>query len=155
MGLREKETLADDSYRIIFGRRDRTIVSNIFNTKYTFNHKMGLTFRLRHYWSEARYQDFYDLSDAGRYLESDYLGNEDRNYNAFNIDMVYQYVFAPASEISVVWKNSIINDGNELLNGYFANVDTMLDAPTTNSISVRILYFIDYTSVVKRLSNKI
>lgn len=155
VGFAKKESLGDENNRIIFGRRDRTIVSNIFNTKYTFNHKMGLTFRLRHYWSEARYQEFYELSDAGRYLGSNYQGEEDRNYNAFNIDMVYQYVFAPASEISVVWKNSIINDGGELLDGYFANVDTMLDAPTTNSISVRILYFIDYTSVAKRLSNKI
>ena len=56
-----------------------------------------------------------------------------------------------------VWygRTASINDRNELLDGYFANVDTMLDAPTTNSISVRILYFIDYTSVVKQLRNRI
>ena len=152
VGFAEKKKLEGSAYQIIFGRRDITTISNIFNTKYTFNHKMGLSFRMRHYWSEARYLEFYDLSQQGTYLASDYQGEEDRNYNAFNVDMVYSYTFAPASEISVVWKNSIINDENVLLDGYFANVDTMLDAPKSNSISVRILYYVDYSTMVKRLT---
>ena len=97
VGFAEKKEIEQDNYRIIFGRRDITTISNIFNTKYTFNHKMGLSFRMRHYWSEARYQEFYDLSEEGKYLSSEYQGNENRNYNAFNVDMVYSYVFAPAS----------------------------------------------------------
>ena len=48
-------------------------------------------------------------------------------------------------------RNSIISDNDQLRDDYFANVDTnMLDAPTSNSISVRILYFIDYSTMVKR-----
>lgn len=105
---------------------------------------------MRHYWSEADYQEFYDLSKAGTYLPSAYRGNKNRNYNAFNIDMVYRYVFAPASEISVVWKNSITRDEGQLRDGYFANANTILDAPKSNSISVRLLYFIDYATVMKR-----
>ena len=156
VGFAEKQKIEEDQYRIILGRRDITTISNIFNTKYTFNHKMGLSFRMRHYWSEADYQEFYNLSEQGTYLSSEYQGNENRNYNAFNVDMVYSYTFAPASEISVVWKNSIISDSDQLREDYFANVNTMLDAPTSNSISVRLLYFIDYSTLVKRFGrNKI
>ena len=38
---------------IIFGRRDHIAVENVFNTNYTFNNKMTLSFRLRHYWTKV------------------------------------------------------------------------------------------------------
>ena len=152
VGFAEKQALADHEYRIIFGMRDIITVDNVLNTQYTFNEKMGLSFRMRHYWSEAIYQQFYDLSDQGTFLGSDYQANENRNYNAFNVDMIYRYTFAPASEISVVWKNSVVSDQAEMRGDYFANVNTALDAPSTNSLSIRLLYFIDYSSLKKRLS---
>jgi hypothetical protein len=138
---------------ITFGKRDINTISNIFNTKYTFNNKMGLTFRMRHYWSAAEYEEFYTLGKKGELLESDFNGSEDRNYNAFNIDMVYTYVFAPASEISIVWKNSIASDEGFVREGYMNNVETLSNLPQNNSISVRVLYFIDYSMLMKKLGN--
>lgn len=137
---------------ITFGKRDISTINNIFNTKYTFNHKMGLTFRMRHYWSVAEYQEFYTLGQEGELLDSDYAENQDRNYNAFNIDMVYTYTFAPASEISIVWKNNIASDENFVRPGYIDNVKTLDNLPQSNSISVRVLYFIDYSMLMKKLS---
>ncbi|WPP49521.1 DUF5916 domain-containing protein [Catalinimonas niigatensis] len=137
---------------ITFGKRDINTINNIFNTKYTFNHKMGLTFRMRHYWSVAEYQEFYTLGQEGELLDSDYAENQDRNYNAFNIDMVYTYTFAPASEISIVWKNNIASDENFVRAGYMDNVKTLDNLPQSNSISVRVLYFIDYSMLMKKLS---
>ncbi len=138
---------------ITFGKRDINTINNIFNTKYTFNNKMGLTFRMRHYWSAAEYEEFYTLGKKGNLLESDFSENENRNYNAFNIDMVYTYVFAPASEISVVWKNSIASDEDFMRAGYINNVETLGNMPQSNSISVRVLYFIDYSMLMKKISN--
>ena len=138
---------------ITFGKRDINTINNIFNTKYTFNNKMGLTFRMRHYWSAAEYEEFYTLGKKGELLDSDFEGNEDRNYNAFNIDMVYTYVFAPASEISVVWKNSIAGDEDFVRPGYMNNVETLGNLPQNNSISVRVLYFIDYSMLMKKIGN--
>jgi len=138
---------------ITFGKRDINTINNIFNTKYTFNNKMGLTFRMRHYWSAAEYEEFYTLGNQGELLRSDFQGEEDRNYNAFNIDMVYTYVFAPASEISVVWKNSIASDENFVRPGYMNNVETLGTLPQSNSISVRVLYFIDYSMLMKKIGN--
>ncbi len=137
---------------ITFGKRDLNTINNIFNTKYTFNNKMGLTLRMRHYWSAADYKEFYTLGEKGQLLESDFKGNENRNYNAFNIDMVYTYVFAPASEISIVWKNSIAGDEEFVRTGYMNNVETLGNLPQNNSISVRVLYFIDYSMLMKKIS---
>jgi len=137
---------------ITFGKRDINTINNIFNTKYTFNNRMGLTFRMRHYWSAAEYEEFYTLGEEGELLESDYEGNHDRNYNAFNIDMVYSYTFAPASEVSIVWKNNIASDDDFVREGYMNNVESLKNLPQSNSISVRVLYFIDYSMLMKKLN---
>ncbi|WKN42682.1 DUF5916 domain-containing protein [Tunicatimonas pelagia] len=150
IGFAEKEKI-DDAHLITFGRRDINTISNIFRTKYTFNNRMDLSFRMRHYWSEADYQEFYTLGDQGELLDSDYDGNENRNYNTFNIDMVYTYAFAPASEISVVWKNNIVRDEDVLQNDYITNLENTFASPQSNSVSVRVLYFIDYSMMMKRI----
>lgn len=142
---------ADNSI-ITFGRRDINTFNNVFNTKFTFNNKMDLSFRMRHYWRSVEYKEFYTLGQAGDLLNSSYDGNHDRNYNAFNIDMVYSYVFAPASEISIVWKNSISSDYDFVMDDYMANIQNLKSMPQSNSISIRLLYFIDYSMMMKKFS---
>ncbi len=150
IGFAEKENI-DDEYLVTFGRRDINTISNIFRTKYTFNNRMDLSLRMRHYWSEADYQEFYTLGDEGELLDSDYEENENRNYNTFNVDMVYTYAFAPASEISIVWKNSIVRDEDILQHDYLTNLENTFASPQSNSVSVRLLYFIDYSMLMKRI----
>lgn len=144
----------------IFAIRDRQTVENTIDASYIFTNRMGLTFRLRHYWSKVSHDAFYALDDAGRFKETTYTGfNEDgislhdNSFNAFTIDMVYRWVFAPGSELSLVWKNSIFNFGQEVQANYFQNVGTMLDNPATNSISLKVLYYIDAWQVKQNLFN--
>jgi hypothetical protein len=94
---------------IIFGKRDNSTFTTTINSEFIFTADSYLTFRLRHYWSKADYDDnFYSLTDNGRLEPGAYTGvNPDFNYNAFNVDMVYTWRFAPGSELTVVWKNSI------------------------------------------------
>lgn len=137
---------------ITFGRRDINTINNIFKTKFTFNNKMDLSFRMRHYWSSADYKEFYTLGEKGNLLSSSYDANENRNFNAFNIDMIYSYAFAPASEISIVWKNSVSGDENYVVNDYMSNIQNLRTLTQNNSISVRLLYFIDYSMLMKKLN---
>ena len=78
--------------------------------------------------------------------------NRDVNYNVnyFNIDMVYTWQFALGSFVNVVWKNSIGTFDRNVANGYFKNAGTTLDAPQLNSLSVRVIYFLDYLSLKKK-----
>jgi hypothetical protein len=71
----------------------------------------------------------------------------DISFNAFNIDLIYKWRFAPGSEISIAWKNSITQEGVPLDVSYYRDVEETLRAPQINNFSIKILYFIDYLSL--------
>jgi hypothetical protein len=136
---------------IILGRRDVREYSSIVNLGFTPNVKMGFTFRLRHYWSYAEYKQFYNLSDAGLLDPSSYNtfdgnGNSanDVNFNAFNIDLVYTWFFAPGSELNLVWKNAIYQFGSAIYTDYFDNMEQVFESPVNNNFSIKVIYFLDY-----------
>jgi hypothetical protein len=121
---------------------------------------MGITFRLRHYWARVTYKDFFELNNSGRLEELAFDGLNangnsyyNTNYNAFTIDMVYRWVFAPASEINIVWKNAIFNTNNNVELNYFRNVEELFSLGALNSLSIRVMYFFD-TLNLKKLSKK-
>jgi len=137
---------------IIFGKRNTLSVTNTISTGYIFTANSYLTFRLRHYWSRADYTNDYFLlrTDGGLDENASYSENPDNNFNTFNIDMVYNWRFAPGSDLSIVWKNSIYSYGNIIFNNFNDNLDYMFDSPQTNSISLKILYYLDYQNIRKR-----
>ena len=143
---------------IIFGRRDRRTVENTFSTKLSFNAKANLTFRARHYWSKVTYDNFFKLNDDGSLSNTDYSKNNDRNYNFFNIDMIYTWQFAPGSFMNVIWKNSInkFESNEDYIQGenYFGNVSKTFNAPQTNNLTLKIIYFLDYLNIEKGLKKK-
>jgi len=130
---------------ILFGKRDINEVVNTFYTRYIFNNVSSLSFRFRYYWFKLVYNDYYELLEDG-YLEPyDYTENEDFDYSAFTIDMVYEWQFAPGSELSLVWKNSIYTTRDiDISTNYIESLKYTLDSPATNSFSLRVLYYIDY-----------
>lgn len=144
---------ANSNVFINFGKRDVETMTNTLNTSYTFNSKMSLSFRARHYWSRVEYTDFHELQKNG-YLGPSigyetYNENENYNYNAFTIDMKYLWRFAPGSELSLVWKNSIYTDETKIINNYFDNLTNTFESSQINSISLKILYYLDYQYLVK------
>ena len=68
--------------------------------------------------------------------------------------MVYTWRFAPGSELSLVWKNSIASSGSIIVNNPFDNFRDLLDMPQSNSISLKILYYLDYQNFKKLFSSK-
>lgn len=142
---------------IILGRRNRYTHTHVLTTNYIFTNRMGLSFRLRHYWSKVAYSDFYSLNENGILSGTDYNATDEsgnalhnNSYNAFTVDMVYRWVFSPGSELSLVWKQSIIDFGQALPNSYMDNVEGLFDLPQNNSFSVKVLYFIDYLNFKRK-----
>jgi hypothetical protein len=142
---------------IIFGKRDQTTFENILNLSYIFTNRMGLTFRMRHYWSTVAYDSFHILDENGHFQTTTYTGLDtenvslhNTNFNAFNIDMVYRWVFLPGSEISVVYKTSLLTFGNEIAKSYGNNFKETLQSPQLQSLSIKVLYFIDYLSLKRK-----
>ncbi len=144
-----------DANNIYMGRRDRYLVPSEIYARYSFNKKMNLRFDLRHYWVKVFYDKFYSLNEDGTLTDSNYEGFHDLSYNQFNIDMTYRWRFAPGSDIFIVWKNNISqydddsNIDHENLNYFKDGVKTLRDLPQNNSISVRIVYYLDYNQLTK------
>lgn len=136
---------------VIFGRFERHTLVNTLSASYAFNTKMTIDFRGRHYWSWADYDSYYFLNPDGSLKPyASYSDNADVNFNAFNIDMSFKWEFAPGSELSLVWKNSIYTDNEKMNLPFGKNFTETFKSDQTNSLSLKILYYIDYNSLLKK-----
>jgi hypothetical protein len=145
----------DNSNTSVFSLYNRNTIDNTFNFKYTFNNVMGLTLRLRHYWSKRNNSSFYNLKADGSLVRrptNDYTLANDENFNIVNTDMVYTWVFSPGSELSIAYKNSGLSDNNQAREDYLYNFNSTFKNPLNNNFSVKILYYIDYQSLRKKKS---
>lgn len=141
----------DELDEVYFGRRNNSTVENRIESSFIFNSESYLSLRLRHYWSRADYLDDYFILKPDGSLESiAYSDNHDYNYNAFNIDMVYTWRFAPGSELSLVWKHSIYSDSETIYYDFRENLKGMFESDKMNSISLKILYYLDYQNLRRR-----
>lgn len=136
----------------IFSRYDRRTVENSFDAKYTFTNLMGITVVLRHYWSDRRNKEFYLLNPDGHLTtyQGVPLTGMDRNYNVFNIDLIYTWQFAPGSTLSVSYKDAAETYDTFYTQRYNKNLSGILNAPQNNSLSVKVLYYVDYLDFKKK-----
>jgi hypothetical protein len=136
---------------IYFGLRNNKTIENTFQSGFIFSANSYLSLRLRHYWSRADYLDqYYILNEDGSLTETDRDENYDYNYNAWNIDVKYTWRFAPGSEMSLVWKNSIYSGSDQIFYDFRENMKDMFDTGMSNSLSLKVLYYLDWTYLQKR-----
>ena len=140
---------------IFFGKRGVSTIEHTLSGAFIFTANSYLTLRGRYYWSKADYGgDYFLLLDDGTLESSAFGGTSDLNTNFLNIDMVYTWRFAPGSELSLVWKNAIFSEGDVIINDAWENFTGILSMPQTNSISLKILYYLDYQNFRKLFSSK-
>lgn len=143
----------NDGLKIIFGKRDIENITVTYRFSYAINTKINLSFRLRHYFFKADYDQYYNLQPDGRLLETEYAINEDFTYSAFNIDAYFTWLFAPGSELVLAWKNAIYTSGELPAGNYFEELGETLQSPASNLISLKLLYYLD-AQYFKRLKKK-
>ncbi|MDP4209836.1 MAG: DUF5916 domain-containing protein [Bacteroidota bacterium] len=144
IGFADKTNNNDTIY---FAKRNVRMFENILSASYILNNKAGFNLRVRHYWSGNGNKNYYLLLQNGS-LKPDplYSQNKDENYNAFTVDMIFRWIFAPGSELSVAWKNAAYADQNTVIRSYWNNLGKTWINPS-NSLSVKVLYYIDYNRV--------
>jgi hypothetical protein len=150
-----QDLLEGHASHILIGERNRQILTNQITLKYIFNKVMGVNMRVRHYWDKVIYNEFLTLDRQSNLTYNSIQGSSennqpyfDTNLNFFNIDLQYQWRFAPGSDIFIVWKNSISARDTEFDVNYFGNLGNLWNNLQTNSISVRAVYFLDYQSII-------
>ncbi|MEZ7977285.1 MAG: DUF5916 domain-containing protein, partial [Flavobacteriales bacterium] len=60
-----------------------------------------------------------------------------------------RWQFSPGSQLSIVWKNTLQSRGEQLPSGYFENWEQMLEETFVNSLSIKALYYLDYSTIRK------
>ena len=143
----------DELEDIIFGNRDQHTFTNTVGVSYIFNRNMGLTFRLRHYWTWVAYDQFYALQENGDLKpDNEYDGflpngvsRHNTSFNALNIDMVYTWQIAPGSFVTAVWKDAVAGlvEGMPIERNFFSNFAGSVRESHYNTLSIKLIYFVD------------
>ena len=146
-------SLSDEE--IIFGQRTIQTVENTLTSRYLFKNDKALSVTARHYWSKGQYDKFFLLNYDGSLTAKAYDGEHNFNTNFFNVDVSYSWQFAPGSSLILTYKNEIYRDPYPVVpaeygNHYDSDLKTTLNAPQTNSISLKVLYYLDYSYLKKR-----
>jgi hypothetical protein len=68
------------------------------------------------------------------------------------VDMVLTWNFAPGSELDCSWKNAALSNQTEYVPNYWTNLHNSW-LYQSNSLSVKILYYIDVNKLKKKKIN--
>lgn len=135
---------------VFMGKRDVTSVEASLSGKYSFTANMTLNLRVRHYWSGVSYNSFHLLAEDGTLADTDYNENHNQDFDAFNIDLIYRWRFAPGSDMFLVYKSSITDFDQVRSESYGKSFsDLWKDTPRNGSVSLKVVYWLDYASLVK------
>ena len=134
---------------IIYANRNVINYTNSLNGKYSLNSRMNFNLSARYYWSYTENLNFYNLEDNGRLAPNDsYSDNKNQDLNTWNLDVSYNWWFAPGSQVTLLYRSNAAKYDN-LINKDFGNNYTGLlnNEDLSHVLSVSVKYFIDYNQV--------
>ncbi|HKK11510.1 MAG TPA: DUF5916 domain-containing protein [Flavobacteriaceae bacterium] len=138
---------------IIFGERDVVSIENSISGAYNFSPFHSLTLTFRNFWSTVTYDhNLFTLLDDGSLSADDgytvnSLDNPNINFNTWNLDFRYSWEFAPGSQLTALYRNSLFNQDTSSRDSYFDSLSTLFKQPIQHTFSLRLQYFIDYNNV--------
>ncbi|MGB7843519.1 MAG: DUF5916 domain-containing protein, partial [Salinimicrobium sp.] len=138
---------------VIFGNRDMKSVENSLQGSYNFGTKKAISLSFRNFWSKAVFAEnqFSRLQEDGELKKTSYEVNSENdpnaNFNIWNLDLSYQWRFAPGSEMILLYRNAIfkLDDQSDL--NYAQSLDELFQQPVRHNLSLRIVYYLDYNTV--------
>jgi len=134
---------------IIMGVRDFKNLTSSLSSTYTFNNKMSMGIKFRHYWADIHYNDYKKLTLDGELEDVVYQEENDITFNSWNVDFNYSWWFAPGSQLSVLYRNSLLSSYTGSGLKYFDNLNKMFENPQQNVFSVKMVYYLDYNNLKK------
>lgn len=133
------------SNEIIMARRDRNTINNSLTGKFSISSQMNFNLSVRHYWSYAENNAFYNLLNNGELAENTlYNENKNSNFNTWNLDLSYSWWFAPGSQATILYRNNAFNYDRTIDKSYSNNFNNLFTDNLNHAFSISIRYFIDY-----------
>jgi hypothetical protein len=68
--------------------------------------------------------------------------------------MVFFWQFAPGSELNITYKNAVLKREAAINYDYYYNFKGSLNSPQNNSLTIKVLYYIDYLTIRKAFRKK-
>jgi len=143
----EKGFVTHDNNDIIFGKRDSFTLENELTGKYNFSTKSAIALSVRHFWSPVTYHKFYTLNLDGTLSNSLYNNNENINFNTWNLNLKYNWEFAPGSQLVVFYQNSIFKQDNYAESKVIKNLEELFKQDLYQNFSVKLIYYLDYNQM--------
>lgn len=136
----------------IIGYRRNLSTTSVLSGIYNFTSRLNLTMRTRHYWNEVAYKDFFNVAEDGTHKKRGFIPGQDENYNLFNIDAFLTWDFRLGSRVIVGYKNWL-GDPYAVMSqpDYFHNLKSIFNSTHGNELSVKLIYFLDYNQLRKKL----
>jgi hypothetical protein len=128
----------------IFAKRNTNMITNVVSANYIINNKMDISVKLRYHLDQVKNLEFKSLGNDGYLYDNDYKGEHNVNYTTWTSDIAYSWRFAPGSQMSLVWKNAIADQENYLRNHWIDNLEESFNLAQQNSISLKVIYYLDY-----------
>jgi len=146
--------ILSDNETIIFGNRDEKSLTNSLSTKYNFSTKSALGLSFRYFWSPVTYDSQYlKLENDGSLSNHSYTNNHNTNFNIWNVDLSYNWEFAPGSQLVALYRNQIFNQNRQSGLSFSNNLDDLFNQDKTNTFSLKLIYYLDYNQVKSWKSN--
>ena len=145
---------------ILFGERDVLRIENSISGSYNFNPFHGLSLTFRNFWSTVNYDtELFVLQQDGLLNTNDgyttaSIEDPNINFNTWNLDFRYTWQFAPGSQLTALYRNSLFNFDNNSKEDYFGSLNSLFKQPIENVFSLRLVYFIDYNNLKKVFTSK-
>ena len=147
------ESINQDIY---FGRRHLRSLENNIDLSYFFDSKKWVNLRLRNYWSRAKYDHtLFRLNENGKRTETDFSlldFNPNTNFNIWNLDINFEWWFAPGSNLVLLYRNQLFKSDNNIKLDYFGSLNNLFVDSAQHQFSLRINYLIDFNGLKKKKS---
>ena len=138
----------------LFSLRNTYMITNVLSGSYIINNKIDFSFKLRYHLDQVENIKFQELDNNG-YLSAVSVPLTEQaydiNYTTWTSDVALNWWFAPGSQLSIVWKNGIDNETNILRDRWLDNIEDSFNLAQENSLSLKIVYYLDYLYLKKKI----
>jgi hypothetical protein len=143
----------NESSEVIIGIRDVKINQAVFDMVYNIDSYKEIALEFRNYWSSVNYKRYYNLQDNGignPIVNYPFDENPNANFNIWNLDLSYNWRFAPGSSATILYRNQIYSNDDQSLISYTESLDNLFGKDIGHQFSIRINYFLDYNRFKKK-----
>jgi len=138
---------------VIIGIRDVKINQAVFDMIYNIDSYKEIALEFRNYWSSVNYKRYYSLQENGignSIVAYPFDENPNANFNIWNLDLSYNWRFAPGSSATILYRNQIYSNDDQSLISYTESLDNLFGKDIGHQFSIRINYFLDYNRFRKK-----